>query len=369
VRPSHLIVSLALAGGLAALLAATGCDGDLKYSRAKLAEKCRTTFEDEVKPLLEGSCATCHLSGDFAFMHPAPDLYTAVLTFPSLVELSDPIQSRLLAKGSHDGPAWTTEQYRTIKSWINLEESLRQVEPLRPVSTVAIQVVEGANTIDLRNVGLVGSTITFNVDAIDTGYYLTDITVHAGSGGARLVHPLWVAWKNEVPFTDNADSFKDTVVELNAGVSGPMGVGFFPFVPVPSDSYISLTFEVAEPFHQDIEPDASPASLGGCQDVPSFEANARPQMTVCASCHAAGNAAAGMNLSQLDSDDPDDQRATCNEVLSRVSLATPDNSAIFNSTNPSLSPMHMFSFNGDQGDFDTFKTAMTVWISAEQAAQ
>ena len=35
---------------------------------------------------------------------------------------------------------------------------------------------------------------------------ITHITVHAGGAGVHLVHPLWVAWKNDVPFTDNADN-------------------------------------------------------------------------------------------------------------------------------------------------------------------
>jgi hypothetical protein len=349
------------------LVAAAGCNGNLKYSRAKLAQKARKMFDEQVTPLLNDTCAVCHVSAEGQnFLQPNPDLYTAVLTWPGLVNLSDPVSSRLLAKGAHDGPAWTNDQERIIRTWISLESDLRDVEPIKPVSTVAQQVTEGANTIDLDEVGLDGTTITFNADVLENGIYIADIQVHAGPGGARLVHPLWVAWKNGVAFPDAADSFADLIVELGAGETGPMGAGFFPFVPIAPDSYISMTFEVVEGYTPVELPDAGPIT-GGCQALPEFLANARgPLANTCAGCHSAGNAASAMNLSRIDSDDPADQQSTCNEVLSRTSLENPATSPIFNAPRPGGAG-HPFSF--DQAGYDAFTGAVTPWITAEQAAQ
>jgi hypothetical protein len=83
----------------------------------------RAAFDTDVKPLLTSFCAGCHVAAQPAFM--ADDMYTTMMGWPGLIDLTAPTASLLLTKGSHQGPAWTSDQRPPIEAWLELEVTAR----------------------------------------------------------------------------------------------------------------------------------------------------------------------------------------------------------------------------------------------------
>jgi cytochrome c553 len=362
------------------VIGSVGCAGeiisDVGDGGNAAAVAARAAFERDVEPLLAGACQACHAGNNVsavAFMVPDPDVYTSVIEFPLLVDLETPASSRLLGKGAHDGPAWTPAQATLIRAWIDLEVIARGGGPGEEIETEIINPIVGINIVDLASVGLAGTTLSFRAEKLSVGLYLSEIVVNAGLGGAHLVHPVFVTWDEGIPSVDPVDSFADVDMTVGEGTAMSVGGGTLVMVDTPPTAQISIHFELAESVTGGEGPDGGVGPVGGgCLDVASFTANARPTLSAsCASCHAGGDvqAASATDMTRLNDLSEEGQASACAQILSRVNLANPPASGIFLAPDPGSGAGHPFKFGNDVTAFNGFRDALLIWIAAEQAAR
>ena len=129
--------------------------------------------------------------------------------------------------------------------WINLEKVAAGGE-LETVELDPFQPIAGVNTIDLGPIGLTGSTLTFRLEQLSVGIYLSEIMMTAGPDGAHVVHPLFVTWVDGVATPDPIDRFSTIDLSVGAGLSGMIGGGTAVFVDVPPTAMLSVHFREVE---------------------------------------------------------------------------------------------------------------------------
>jgi len=328
-------------------------------------EEVKLQFETEVAPLLTSFCSACHGSETTVpFMEDGGAMYGSVMEWPNLISLKVPGASSLLTKGAHSGPAWQADQATIIRSWIDAE-ALLAPEDEGVLETTPFVPVAGDNTIDLAPIGLTGATITFKMDPLSTGMYLSRMSLNAAAEGVHIVHPTFVPWDGDSPRPDPVDRFSNVDIYAGAQESAMVGGGTLILVNVDSASPISVRFEVAE------FSDAGNTVLEGCNAVAEFTANAQgPLSQACVSCHGGNNggATAATDMTSINDLTPEGQAAACGQILSRVNLLDPNNSSIFLAAEPGSALGHPFKFNNNNANFEAYRAALNVWISAEQAA-
>jgi len=338
-------------------------DAGAANADANLGAIAKKKFDDDVVPMLEGFCAACHTAvGAVGFLAPDPEIYDSVVAWPGLIDIDTPANSRMVTKGSHDGPAWLPEQIETIRDWIDLEAAARGVETSEPPETAAFTPVVGINTVELDSIGLPGTTLTFRLEQLTVGMYLSEITVNAGSGGARLKHPLFVPWVDGLPLPDPVDRFAELDLTVEEAQTAMLGGGTLVLVGIPNDAQLSIHFEEVA------LADGTPGGLiGGCKDVVSFTANAQPRLSAnCASCHDGSNSQAtnATDMTRINDLSLEGQQAACGQILSRVNLMDPINSGIFIAPDPLSGAVHPFKFPSASA-FDQFTNGLLVWIATE----
>jgi cytochrome c553 len=321
-------------------------------------------FIDEVEPLLTSYCGGCHgADTSVPFMGGAADMYASVMEWPNLVSLKVPSASSLLSKGAHSGPAWQPDQADIVRDWIEQEAALAPADELA-LETPPFIPTSGENTIDLSGIGLTGATITFRMEPLSSGMYLSRMSLNASTSGVHIVHPTFVPWEGDTPNPDPVDRFSSLDVYAGAQESVSVGGGTLILVDVASNSPLSVRFEVAE------LADAGDTVLAGCNDVAAFAANAQPQLAqFCTSCHAGSDDSAtnATDMTRIADLSPEGQAAACGQILSRVNLLDANNSSIFLAPEPQSALGHPFKLP-DNNSFLAFRSALTVWITAEQNA-
>lgn len=340
------------------------------------SEDARAMFEAEVLPLLDAQCVACHgpdRTGP-AFLAAGPDVYTTVTSWPALVDRSDPGSSRILTKGAHAGPAWNAEQGSVVRAWLELEGARDagegEEEPLEHV-TPAMAPVAGFNAIDLAELGMSGSSLTFSAERVGTGLYLSDMRVAAGPGGVRLVHPLVITWVGETAMPDPVDRLAGVEIDVPAYGTAPLGGGTFVLVEFPEGAMLSFHFDEAGPSAAPGGADGGVgdggAPIGGCSNVSGFTANARsPLSTNCVRCHGGGDpmAQAAVDMSAMDDLSATAQQRSCDEILTRINRMDPANSPVFLQPDPLSGATHPFKF-GSSGELDAFRSAVLFWLATE----
>ena len=107
---------------LACLGALAACEGTLVIARSGAASAAiEREFDEVVDPILDLRCHSCHdlgVLGSPAFGHTAASYqaYKGGL----LLDCADPPASLLVAKGLHDGPAFTGDETARMESWLHL---------------------------------------------------------------------------------------------------------------------------------------------------------------------------------------------------------------------------------------------------------
>ena len=353
------------------VLAHAACVGSLETPGADdMSDEERAavqSFEKDVAPILSANCAACHASmANIDFLRADPDMRTNLLGRPTIVNLVKPADSKLVTRGAHDGPALLPDQAAIILEWINLEriaaggeDTAVELDPFRPIV--------GLNMVDLTPVGLTGSSITFRLEPLSVGMYLSEIMLHAGAGGAHLVHPLFVIWQDGTPQPDPVDRFAAVELAVTEGESAMVGGGTAVFVDVAPDSMLSLHFELAQ-----ASADGGGGGGGGagaCKAVDAFTASAQPALSAsCVSCHGGGDTSAtgATDMTRLNDLAAEAQAAACAQILSRVNLADPPSSGIFIAPDPGSGAGHPFKFAGP-AEIGAFRDSLTVWINQENA--
>ncbi len=364
---------VSLAAALA--LAAVACTGDIVDPDGDPLEAAMRAFDTNVAPTMQIKCASCHTSTQNPqFMKPDPTLREGVLGFNggALVDMMDPVASRLSVYASSQAHAtvgvnYTPAEAAQVTAWVELEALAAGVTPDPVVETAKITPTLGANEIDLATIGLTGSKLTFDYQPLATGMYLSRIQVDAGTGGVRLVHPLFVVWDGAQAIPDPIDRFSDIDLTVAEASTSMVGGGTAVFVDIPPQGQRSLHFKTAT-FANGMPPSDDGGIIGGgCKAVPQFTANARtPLQGNCTSCHAGGNQSATNATDMRDLGDDLKQAEACAQILSRVSKLNPDQSSVLESVRPGSPVNHPFKFP-NQGAFDAYRASMLVWINAEAA--
>lgn len=106
---------------LACLSALAACEGSLVVERSGTSAALEREFEEAVNPILAVRCHSCHDVGLLeapAFGHTAASYqaYKGGL----FLDCADPAGSLLIAKGLHDGPAFTDDEIPRIEGWLDL---------------------------------------------------------------------------------------------------------------------------------------------------------------------------------------------------------------------------------------------------------
>lgn len=220
-------------------------------------------FESEIRPLLVDRCGDCHQDAAVApaFMA-GPDVYETVMGWPDLVVPGLPGESTLVTKGAHRGPAWEAAEARVVSEWI-VQEGGEPVAadggaplgddagsgdppsvdgPYTPPMTIS----EGRNEIELSEAGVPGGVLSFHATRVAVGLHLSDVAIRAGSGGARVTHPLLVSWVDGVPVADPDDRFRGVELTIPADSSVTLATSVV-LADFPDPGALSVQFDSASP--------------------------------------------------------------------------------------------------------------------------
>lgn len=384
----------------ASLLALIGCTGLIDAPEPTKAEIARQLWVEKALPALksaEANCLVCHGGAaprpNVEFLAGATDIEIRdkILAFdPPVIALDAPQSSRLLNKGQHEGAPLVGQQKSDVQEWIQAEKEAANAGPggggqlgLRTLDYTLSLCTGGLppaptcpiNEIPLDDLGegkgIPGAKITFVVQGVGTGIYLTNLKLIPGPMGAFVEHPLFVSIPTDpkdAPIADPIDRFFNEKKNLMATAAGPeqqIGGGAAAFVGFPAQNKIAIFFKDAKGF----QPDGPGGGGGatGCKVQTQFDAVARgPLQTNCGSCHAGANPNA---TSALDLTGVNAAPATnaCNQSRLRVALTDPNNSGIFLAATPG-NANHPFTFGNNQAAFTAFRNALTPWIIAERDA-
>jgi mono/diheme cytochrome c family protein len=337
----------------------------------------RQVFEDTVAPILTANCTACHNNPSHnpapGFLAP-PDMYDSIMGYGGeLVIPGRPNRSRLYTYGSspnHPGPSLNNDQAQIVRAWIMVEPEREVEEGEDPGSaeTVAFKPVTGQNTIDLSTLGegLDGARFTFNASPLAIGLAISDITVHAGPEGVRLVHPLFVTWCPS-PQPDPIDTFESIDVTVNPSTTLGIGSGGITLSEYRSaDCMLSVHFFTLVSGKGVVVGDDE---LGGaCKDVASFTANAQPQLSLrCNNCHTGGNNAAtqSYDLRGINNLGEENQKAVCAQTKGKLNFDNLPGSILFARVQAPQSTGHPFTLT-DNAQFTQFRDAILVWAENEK---
>ncbi len=380
--------------GALALVVFAGCtgliDADNAPAIAPEEQLARELFTTKAAPALNTFCLACHNGSrpsiDFLVGASDLDVRAALIAFdPPVVNLSAPQSSRLLTKGSHEGPALSATSTSDILEWIRAEKDAQPdpglTDPTANLETAPflLRACVGpagsaecpVNDIDLTDIGLPGTRIQFVAQGLGSGIYLNQLKVVGGPMGVYLEHPLFASRPEGVEaLPDSIDRYFAVKMNLMASTEEQLAGGTAAFVGWNINDRISILFKTIKPFQPDGGGgEGGGGGGGGCKVLASFKTNVVPRLQAsCARCHggADANAVSAMSITGFDSVTDATVQTACNQVLTRVNLTTPDNSGVFIA--PAVGNVnHPFAFP-DAGSFDGFKTPLLTWINAERTA-
>jgi cytochrome c553 len=397
----HLdMVRLSAAGAL--MIALVGCTGLVDGGSDGMTSQQRGAIQKWVTsamPVLSQNCVTCHNGSranvGFLVGGDAISIHDTVMAFqPPVVNLDAASSSQIVTKGLHEGPQLTADESAKILDWLFAERDAANHNPDNPIQQLAtkpfaVQLCTGgdpdnaAGTCPTNHVALTGlpidgtvlagAEIAFTAQALGTSLYLTNLVGTGGTSGFYLEHLLFVSRPaNADPFPDQIDRYYALKLDVGPGKTSPINGGTEDFVGFVPTDMIELHFKVLTAF----KPDTSGTKQDGCKVLPMFKTNAQPSLrdivagatATCASCHAGSNGGAtgAMDLSKIAATTDADILLACNQVRSRINFQTTDQSGFYLAPNPGSTTNHPFKFTAAQ--FTTFKTAVDVWVKAEQTA-
>jgi len=384
-----------------AAFALTACSGLIDGSEdATLTPEetaARTAYIDKAKPVLDTYCISCHAGSDpaVAFMVGADAMAQrkSLMEFdPQVINLEAPQSSRILTKGAHSGPALTAQTSSDVLQWISAERDaagasgtvdtgletaaftpLLCTPPAAPgTAGCPINYVEIGALVE----GWAGAKIKFVAQALSQDLYMTNLALEGGPEGVYLEHPLFVSWPVQGdPIPDTLDRFFSVKLNMMPGaMPEAIGGGTAAFINFTPTNQLTIHFKVVDRYRPDTGGGGGGGMMtaSGCKQLASFKTNARaPLQTNCGSCHANannGNARGAMDIVGVASTDDAVLQNVCNQVRTRINFQDTNASGFFIAPNPAQTTNHPFKFPA-QGNFDTFKAAVDVWVQAEKTSQ
>ena len=344
-----------------------------------LAADPKVKFE-ALLPTLEDACGSCHKSGGIAdtpFLAD-PDPYESMSSWPGVIT-KDPTQSIILtyprAGSPHtgtslDGAPLNTTLLPKLTEWLTDEAAVIAAPTDDKPQIPAQAPIMGFNAIYLTSLdaNLEGVAITFNASLItDSSLLLSSIQVHTTTAtGVHMVHPLLVVYpKGTQPDPDAVDNFAGLDERFDKMTATQLGQGTVILDNWVPDAKLSIAFESVEAWTEEGTGGAGGGGDGGCKALSDFQSDAKPQFqNNCFSCHGGGNAMAkaAVDMSKLGTDDA----TACAQIKNRVNPDDPASSQIFVTTKYNGNAAHPFKFNGSQGNYNNFVSAVSPWIGMEQ---
>lgn len=333
----------------------------------------------ELEEELLSNCGACHELGgsaDTPFLgarDDGEDPYIAITSWPGIVvEKAD--TSVLLTwprVGQHTGGPTNPQLEAKLDAWLQEEaKSVAEIEgevliipPFRPI-------IPGFNAVYLDALGTAyaGMAVTFLAEELTgSSLSLTSMQIHPTiKKGISVEHPLFTVYPagSDEGNPDPVDSFSNVTQDVEPGSSQELGPGTLVLTNWVSGGKLSIAFEAVS----SIDPLGMGGAGGGgpvgpCSALQSFIDNASGPLGNCTGCHGGTNQTAtnAVDMSALGTD-PD---ATCGQILNRVDVGNPAASQLFLTTDPNGNAGHPFKFGGDVGNFNTFVSAVSVWIQQE----
>jgi len=389
-----------LSVGALAALSLLGCsglidDGSGSTSITPEEKTARSLFTTKAKPIFDAACAGCHSGSDptVAFLAGADPMgvrKTLLEYDPQVVNLEAPTSSRILTKGAHSGPALLASQASDLIEWVQAERDAANVsgtgDPTLVTAPFTPLLCTGGNpgdaTCPITNVDLsplvanwAGAKIKFVAQPLSGALYVTDLTLEGGAEGVYLEHPLFVSWPTDgsIEIPDGLDRFFNVKINMKPGdMPVSIGGGAAAFVNFTPSNKLTITFKVVDKYHPDDGGMTGTTTTSGCKQLESFKTNAKgPLNTSCASCHAGtanANARSAMDLTGIAATDDATLTTVCNQARTRINFTDTNQSGFFIAPNPAQTTNHPFKFGGVQANFDSFKTAVDVWVQAEKTS-
>lgn len=344
-------------------------------------DKARQLF-DGLSGELMSACGSCHDAGGFA---DTPFLreprYESITSWPGIIT-KDPSESMFLSYavsgGGHSGTnldsdslvntlmpkiqEWLAEESKAIAD-TPVEQQGKSVDPFAPIL--------GFNAVyfDSIDKAFSGMAITFNANELTpSSLELTNVEVHTTAKmGIHMVHPLFSVYpKGGDPNPDPADSFSNVDQYIDYGKSDALGPGTLILTNWVQGGKLQISFENIETYSSMSGTGGGGGTDGGCIDVDSFITNAKGSFGQCLGCHGGdnGQATAAVDMQGLvnDADVPN----ACAQIRNRVNPDNPPQSQLFITTDPNGNAAHPYKFNQNQGAFDGFEAAVSVWIADEK---
>jgi hypothetical protein len=388
----HLdMVRLSAAGAL--MIALVGCTGLVDGGSDGLTPQqrdARQKWQQSALPVLRQDCMSCHngsrASVGFLIGDDDIAIHDTLLAFqPPVVNLEAASSSQIVTKGLHEGPQMTADETSAVLDWLFAERVSANHDPAHPVAQLqtkkfAVQLCTGGdpgsatcptNHVSLDGVPtdgtvLTGAEIAFTAQPLGNSLYVTNLVATGGASGFYAEHLLFVSLPaTGEAFPDQIDRYYALKLNVAAGKSNPIDGGTEDFVGFAPTDMVEIHFKTLTAF----KPDTSGTKPDGCKVLPTFKTSAQPQLNAnCASCHAGANAAAtaAMDLTKIAATADADLLLACNQVRSRINFQTTDQSGFYLAPNPANTSNHPFKFAAAQ--FTTFKTAVDMWVKAEQTA-
>lgn len=203
----------------------------------------RGQFNSDVRPLIQRNCAQCHdgsmpLIGWMEVDEDYPTIYDRVMSWPALINIVTPEQSRLVTKGAHDGPAWASGDLPQITAWIESEAAFGSTG--NEVDTMAITPAVGPNEFDLGAIGVgdaAGCLLRFQYDFSPPIVTVNDIRVQGDADGCVLDQPVVGVVTDpdgdgtETTWYDPNHKFQNLSVVVGANEEVPIGSVTASWVP------------------------------------------------------------------------------------------------------------------------------------------
>jgi hypothetical protein len=242
------------------LLAA--CSGEIQSDIYEdLDPKAQVALEKWVEkayPVLGTKCIMCHdgsmpMIGYLAGASDIEKRDTLIAYMPAVINLSAPMSSRMLTKGSHTGPALDAKEASDILSWIVAEREARltMTEPIRSpkiAPTLCTMNPCPLNTLDLSAI-VPGASVTFEVSQLVSDLYITNIKLVPGAMGVHIVHPTLESWDPAMPTPkpDPIDRWFNVDLNLAPGaMPADIGTGEGTFTGFNAAHELSMRFDVLE---------------------------------------------------------------------------------------------------------------------------
>ncbi len=334
----------------------------------------QTLFDTQVKPLVSASCS-CHYTqqGSISPFLAMESEYDAITKYGNGKFLTPvPDDSLLLLKKEHTGPAFETDQAKTVRGWLSAEAATRGSSMSSPTTpTVPIRIGTFFMSLQALTQDPL-SSITFDLSQVSgTTYLISNLKVTAGpSGGIQLKHPRFIIFTAAGAVPESSDGLSTVDITVTAGASMPLGSGNLLLTELPASSArIAMAFQtisVVNPMMVNV----------ACMNLAAFDPPVKNQLATCAAvCHSPSgsdprkNQATGaFNMAAALTSDQTMIAQLCQNSKGRIDKNNPAKSILVVQPQPAASggtPNHPYKIN-DSTQFTAYMNAIVTWASGEK---